>query len=244
MDPWLTEMLGFDVFRLEIDDLLADKFNDSRSEERQMVDSILKRNVMVYSKIGPISIKSSSFLFNRGFRLVDTNLLMKKELRGQYGEESCVYPDVQIRFARAEDEKGVVALARRSFYLSRFHLDQDIRLEDANDLKAEWARNYFRGTRGQEMVVAVQHGLIIAFLQLLYLTDQLAIDLIAVDSDYRSRGIGKKIIRYAISHCRNFTKMRVGTQIANTPSIKLYESLGFKVDSFQHVFHYHNHKSL
>lgn len=234
-------MLGYDVLRLEIDDLLTGKLNDRGSEERRAFDSVLNGNVMVYSKIDPISIKSSSFLSSRGFRLIDTNLSMKKKLGGQYGEPSRECPDAQIRFARADDEKGVVALARRSFSFSRFHLDPDISIEDVNDLKGEWARNFFLGTRGQAMVVAIEHGLVTAFLQLLYLADQLIIDLIAVDPGHRSKGIAKKIILYAISHCGDFASMRVGTQIANIPSIRLYEGLGFKVDSFQHVFHYHHH---
>ena len=32
----------------------------------------------------------------------------------------------------------------------------------------------------------------------------------------------------------------VGTQVANLPSVRLYEKLGFRLAAAQYVFHFHN----
>jgi ribosomal protein S18 acetylase RimI-like enzyme len=135
----------------------------------------------------------------------------------------------------------VVGLARRSFIYSRFHLDKAIPRETADTLKAEWVGNYFTGKRGDQMVVALVDGTIVGFLQLLYGRDKtVTIDLISVDASQRRKGIASDMIAYAEAECGDFKQIRVGTQIANVPSIRLYEKIGFRVTGAQYVFHYHH----
>jgi ribosomal protein S18 acetylase RimI-like enzyme len=134
-----------------------------------------------------------------------------------------------------------VGLARRSFDYSRFHLDSVIPASVADTIKAEWAGNYFAGQRGDEMVVAVMRGTVVGFLLLLR-GDKgvLNVDLIAVDRDMRRKGISSDMIAYAESQCRNCSRILVGTQVANVPSIRLYEKIGFRLFASHYVFHYHN----
>ncbi|HVN96939.1 MAG TPA: GNAT family N-acetyltransferase [Syntrophorhabdaceae bacterium] len=237
-DLWLTEMLGYDVFRLEIDDSIFTKMKRVESEERRAIRSMRERNAMVYCKIKPIHLEIADFLFDFGFRLVDTNLTMKVKLTDGLGEGNFD----GIRLAVMEDEDDVAQLAKRSFSFSRFHLDPAIRCEYADNLKSEWARNFFRGKRGDAMVVATENSGVVAFLQLVYADSEMVIDLIAVDAAHRGEGIAKKIIRYAIAQGKAFESMKVGTQIANLVSIRLYESLGFTIHTFEHVLHFHNHQ--
>jgi ribosomal protein S18 acetylase RimI-like enzyme len=235
-DLWLTETFGYEVFHLIIDDNIFVRLQDYESEEHQVMYSALKKNVMIYCKIKPISVACTGLLFDCGFKLIDTNLTMRKKVDDHFKNRDFD----NIRFATMEDEEQVAELARTSFSFSRFHLDPHVCTEDANNLKAEWARNFFRGKRGDAMVVAMEKNVVVAFLQLFYFGSELVIDLIAVDASQRCKSIAKNIIMYAANQCKPFQSMRVGTQIANIPSIRLYEALGFKVDSFDHIFHYHN----
>jgi len=133
----------------------------------------------------------------------------------------------------------MTSLERNNFKYSRFHLDPAIEDRVSNEIKAQWARNYFRGDRGNQMVVSEKDGQVTGFLQLLYNADTLIIDLIAVSKENRNKNIASEMINFAENKLEGFTKIRVGTQAANIPSIGLYEKLGFSINYMKYVFHYH-----
>jgi ribosomal protein S18 acetylase RimI-like enzyme len=149
-----------------------------------------------------------------------------------------------VRFARLSDRDPVAAIARSSFRFSRFHLDPLMPPAVANAIKAEWAANFFTGRRGDGMVVAEVDGIVVGFLQLLWSgIGVLVIDLIGVAASHQRRGIARNMIYYAARHgtgdARKPNRVRVGTQVANTQSVRLYESLGLRLVGAQYVLHYH-----
>jgi ribosomal protein S18 acetylase RimI-like enzyme len=131
-------------------------------------------------------------------------------------------------------------VARKNFVYSRFHLDRAVPNVLADKIKAEWVGNYFLGKRGDEMVVALVDERVVGFLQLLRRNENLIIDLIAVDASQRRKGIARDMIAYAESQYDDCSHIVVGTQVANIPSIRLYEKIGFRLRSSKYVFHYHN----
>jgi ribosomal protein S18 acetylase RimI-like enzyme len=148
--------------------------------------------------------------------------------------------DVTVRLAKPEDKSKVKALAGSCFRYSRFHLDPAVGLELANKIKAEWAGNFFDGKRGQAMIVAQKGNDIVGFLQLL--DDKkgtITIDLIGVDEKSRQQGVAEAMINFAQAQVPNAATIAVGTQIANVPSVRCYEKLGFKFAKAAYVFHYH-----
>ena len=81
---------------------------------------------------------------------------------------------------------------------------------------------------------------IVGFTLLLVPTDsEVVIDLIAVDDAYRRRGIAAEMIAFVESQFAP-AQLVVGTQVANLPSVRLYEKLGFRLAGAQYVFHFHN----
>ena len=94
------------------------------------------------------------------------------------------------------------------------------------------------------MVVAETNGQVVGFLQLLWgQEDTLIIDLIGVAPENQGKGLGRAMICHAAMHGtgdhRRPAKILVGTQAANIPSIRLYESLGLRMYSAQYALHYH-----
>jgi ribosomal protein S18 acetylase RimI-like enzyme len=217
-DVWLTGMLGYRAVRVEAPDAIA---------------SVAGR-VFAYAKVAATDVARVHALESEGFRLVDTNVQLEKA-RGI----GTIRAQAEFRHARAEDEDAVARLAGEGFEWSRFHLDPHFTPEQAARIKAEWTRNYFRGKRGQAMIVAEVDGAIAGFNQLLKMGETLTIDLIAVEARYRRRGIAAGLIAFAEHEHGEVTTIRVGTQLANTVSLRLYESLGFRVVSAQYVLHYH-----
>ena len=145
-----------------------------------------------------------------------------------------------MRSASAEDRGAVESIAREGFASTRFHLDPSFPQTFANEIKAQWAGNFFSGQRGDAMLVAeASDGAIAGFLQLLVRGPDLVIDLIAVSEKWRGKGVGGAMIEAAEAQFEQCSQYLVGTQLANAPSLRLYQSCGFSLKSGAYVFHFH-----
>jgi ribosomal protein S18 acetylase RimI-like enzyme len=224
-DPWLSSILERRAWRVAAaGSSMLDTLNEGGAQ-------------FATAKIDTTATSTVAALEGFGFHVIDTALAFDAErARGDHG-------DKRVRFARPEDQASVTAIAGSAFRFSRFHLDPAIPDALADRVKAEWASNWFRGVRGDGMVVAEEDGHVVGFLQLLWHRDRLVIDLIAVASDNQGRGLARAMIRFAAErgtgHARRPAAIAVGTQAANIPSVRLYESLGFRLRSSQYVLHHH-----
>ncbi|MHC4992009.1 MAG: GNAT family N-acetyltransferase, partial [Planctomycetota bacterium] len=102
-----------------------------------------------------------------------------------------------------------------------------------------WAGNYFRGERGDDLVVADTDGRCAGFLLALHVGDALVIDLVAVDDRWRGRGLVGDMTRLACLRRAGARVLRVGTQVANIPALRAYIRLGFTVVQCRYVLHFH-----
>lgn len=66
-----------------------------------------------------------------------------------------------------------------------------------------------------------------------YSIDENYISYSYTNPNYRGQGYAKKLLRYGLSICKeyNINKLYSFTKVNNTPSIKLFKSCGFKIDS-------------
>jgi len=231
-DPWLTEIMGKPCFRLALD--------DAKVPEDGEISLAGVR--LTYAKIPTDAIGSIHWLEDNDFRLIDTNVTLKKSILTRPAKTPDVQTNTVIRFAKPEDRTNVMALAGSSFSRSRFHLDPKIPDATADKIKAEWAGNFFRGDRGDAMVVAETNGDIVGFLQLLHKGRSLTIDLIATAATARGKGLGRAMIDYAERSMPDLDEINVGTQLANGGSLIFYQSLGFRLQQAAYVFH--NHRDI
>jgi ribosomal protein S18 acetylase RimI-like enzyme len=170
-----------------------------------------------------------------GFQLIDTTV------RLTVPRKACSGPaPAEIGFVTPDMAAAVAAVAERAFVHDRFHRDPSIPEAAASAVKRNWALNFFAGRRGDWMVVARRGETPVGFLQLLRSpADDLVIDLIAVEPQHRGAGLARAMIAFAAANCDCSGRIVVGTQVANIPSVRLYESLGFRLASAQYVFHHH-----
>ncbi len=219
-DSWLADILGTPAWRVAAD------AGALRSLDAQAGPWF------AYAKLPPARVDLLAEFGAAGFRLVDTNVVFARPR--QSGPAAGPF-----RWARPEDESAVAELARLEFACSRFHLDSHFTSAQAAHIKAEWARNFFRGERGQAMAVAEVNGVVAGFNLLLVQQRTLTIDLIAVGEKFRRRGLARGLIAWAESQLPAIDAVQAGTQLANAGSIALYESLGFRWAQAHHVFHRH-----
>jgi hypothetical protein len=230
IDPWLTNLVGggayvatFPITKKDISQI-----------DRNPIFITAKTSVNDQEGI----IQAQQF----GFLLIDTNIQLEKYILANQGQSVEAESKGGIRFANQGDRNTVEQISRQEFMFDRFHMDPNISNIVASNIKAEWASNYFAGKRGDWMIVSEGEDGVNGFLQLLAAENNqtLVIDLIAVSSQMRGQGIALGMIKFAISTLgRSFTKIQVGTQVGNYPSLSLYISAGFKVVQANYIWHSH-----
>lgn len=224
-DPWLAALLGKPSWRV-----------DTAQRDAASLARLAGSASFAYAKVAAADVQVVRQLVANGFYPVDVAVTFEgAAAQGSTGS---------ARFAQPADREAVTRIAATTFRYSRFHLDPQIDSRIANAIKAQWAGNYFDGRRGDGMIVAEADGAVVGFLQLLWQAPAaLVIDLIGVSAGHQGRGLARQMIAFAAAQGRGDgrapTLLRVGTQAANTPSIRLYESLGLRLASAQYVLHYH-----
>lgn len=190
--------------------------------------------IFATAKVAADQIARVEELEDQGFRMVDTTVTFSAAASSVARAEA-----PGVRAAAPGDRRAVAAIARDGFRFTRFHLDPHIPRGLAGRIKAAWAENFFDGRRGDAMLVAEAERQVAGFILLLRLPrDRLAIDLIAVDSRFRGRGLARAMIGRAAGTA-GVIELVVGTQAANAPSVRLYESAGFRWSTAQLVLHHH-----
>ncbi len=193
-----------------------------------------------FAKIPTGRVDQVAELEQLGFSVVDVNQTF--EHTGTPLTESTT--EVQIRPHEPGDRDSVLHMAETSFTFSRFHLDPRIENQVANRIKREWVGNYLCGVRGDRLTVALLDGQPAGFLAELSTEHEgqrvRVIDLIAVAPGFQRRGVGRALTtNFVTSYPNQGDRLRVGTQVANTPSLRLYTSLGFQPIQSTYVLHAH-----
>ena len=233
-DKWLTEQIGKNVYQLKIYDSSKYDFIESWNsfrKEHHLEDYI------VFAKVNTNFENIFQCLEDADFKMIDKNI--KLEIKGSRLSRIYLLKDIEICFSEKKHQKAIQEIAKGSFLFSRFHIDPKINNNIANKIKENWAKNYFCGARGDEMIVALIKNKPVGFLQLIIKEKELLIDLIGVSQLAQGNGIASSMIKFANNNF-NRSYIEVGTQVRNLPSINLYKKLGFKLTSSNYVFHYHS----
>jgi len=235
-DPWLSKVFGYDVIKvvLEKDDL--------NNPAMVFPQSSLPQRAFYYTKVPVTSVEQVGRLTHAGFRVIDVNVTFEREPEQQINSNNSIL----VREVQPGDENAVLEIAETAFIYSRFHLDPLIPKELADRIKREWIANYIRRQRGEGLFVAEVEGKPAGFLALLATGDKEktgVIDLIAVARNMQGRGVAKSLIGTHIEDAyQKYSHLIVGTQIANVPSMRLYEKCGYRISNSTYVLHAHVHE--
>lgn len=230
----MASMLGRDAFKLAFPrDCSAEQIRDGLRE---------KQPAFYYAKLPTGAVAQLRVLSQLGFYVVDVSVTLERQPSNdteQVGKSSGL-----IRDYDAERHHDLARIAAECFVYSRFHLDPQIDTGTANRIKRAWVENCMSGKRGDRLLVAEPQERAVGFLALMNIRDNgqsvQVIDLIGVERDSQGRGIGRALVTYAVQHAGPTADViRVGTQAANVPSLRLYENSGFRVVGTHYVLHAH-----
>ncbi len=226
-DGWLGEIMGVPVFRVDAD-------TDLPALERHLGE---QKRAFYYAKVDADGIERVRRLGALGFFVADTNVVLELD---RAPEIAGGFPGVTVGDLSAADEEAVLDVAATAFRYTRFHLDPLVTAGVANEIKRQWCRSYARKLRGDRLFVAKLDGKPAGFLAALKTPSSAVIDLVGVAPAFQRRRVGAALTMAFVEHYRSLApSLQVGTQIANTPSIRLYERLGFSMMRSQYVLHRH-----
>ncbi len=240
-DAWLSRIFDYPVFKLS---LPVESQDGSLFEisSKVLCASAQAKNAFYYAKVPTTHVGLVQLLTATGFTVVDVNVTFERQPAEQ--------PDwtdgrkVIVRDVLPKEHGSVLDIAATCFVYSRFHLDPQIPKQLANAVKREWINSYCHQRRGERLFVAELDGRLAGFNAVLTTTldgsSVRVIDLIGVANAYQGFGVGKSLVKHFIHD--SFSKhkrLRVGTQAANLPSMRLYEGCGFRVAETVYVLHAH-----
>lgn len=238
-DTWLAGIFERPVFKVL---LQADETPSPDEYRARLAECVRDQPSFLYARIPTAQPEHVRTLTRSGFDVVDVAVTFDRSLSAVTTREQRD-DSIRVREARPADFDATLAVAERCFTYSRFHLDQRVPRSVANRIKREWIDSYCRGRRGERLIIAETNGTISGFLAVLRATvgqkKASVIDLIGVDARFQRRGIGERLVKEFITSASGVDVLRVGTQAANIPSMRLYQKSGFLVAETAYVLHAH-----
>lgn len=196
-----------------------------------------------FAKLGADQVSACHRLVDVGFRVVDVSVTLEMAPHAVQSSDVSAAEIVQLDRceSHAASRHPLAEVAGECFRFSRFHLDPDFPNALADEIKRQWIVNYLSGGRGDRLFAARVEGRWAGFLASLVTPDGTAvIDLIGVGSDFQGRGLGGHLIAaFQQAYAGAANVLRVGTQVANAPSLRLYQKQGFRPVQSAYVLHWH-----
>lgn len=181
----------------------------------------------LYAKIPSENLALCNQLIGEQYNLVDISLLFEQKTPVNFDAKK----NLAVDFVKKIEEKEIIDIAYQSFIFSRFHQDTRIPKNVADQIKADWVKNYFLGLRGDNMIAAHVDGKVVGFLLLIH---QNTIDLIAVLSGFQKQGIATALMGFAN---QKVGLLKAGTQLNNHGSMIMYQRSGFFLTQAHYVLH-------
>lgn len=233
-DAWLSGILRRPVFRLDIP-VEAKNFAAELGAH-----AAEHAHAFYYAKVDTNRTDIVRELGLAGGYVVDVNVTFRLDRPSLLKSPE----DVSVGQSTEADHHELLDVAGSTFEYTRFHLDPLIDVELAHAIKREWVRNYCSGQRGDRLFSARLGGKAVGFLAALRHESgghsAAIIDLIGVGRAARRRGVGAALIHAFVEHYHSSAdELIVGTQVANIPSMRMYERAGFSIAKSQYVVHLH-----
>jgi len=229
-DNWLTSIFGYDVYGLRYsENAVWDDFDMPSTK------------AFLYAKVPTRRVDLVRHLSLKDFAVVDVNVTFEVLPSPRC---NVIGRGIEIREIAPEHESAILDIAESCFVYSRFHLDSNISNDLANKVKRMWVHNYVTRNRGERLLVVLKGSSPSGFLAELASQDgQRAIrviDLIGVAKQHQGKGLGRSLVNYLINDCVDkVDAIQAGTQVANIPSMRLYEHCGFRIVRSAYVMHAH-----
>lgn len=230
--PWDSEFFKFKVGRIEGDALTSEDF--------ESVESLIKGNEAVLTYFATVNKVDVDLIKNTGFKwvLADRKLVYAKPL-------SIITPTNSPIIAYHDDlncKDKLFDLAIQSGIYSRYNTDKLIGQKNFERMYHLWMENSLNKKIASEVLIFIENNQPAGFVTLGEKSGRADIGIIAVDEQFRGKGIGKELMLAAESwfSAQGYNEIQVVTQGDNKPACGLYERMGYKIESETFFYHIWN----
>ncbi|OGV42668.1 MAG: hypothetical protein A2X46_05215 [Lentisphaerae bacterium GWF2_57_35] len=209
----------------------------TNEEVRSIIDWCQHREVeCLYYRCPVAALDSLREVPKHGFQICDIRMTYHHDLRSRLdnGQKPCL-----MRPAVEGDLHALKALAKCSHHNTRFFKDGNFSHSLCEHFYEVWIEQCFHSPQGY-VWIAEESGVLNGYVACSVDSDFKGhIDLIAVDSKVRCRGIGNQLILRALHYfgTKNAAYAAVVTQADNLAAQRLYQRNGFVLASVELWFH-------
>jgi len=216
--PWDSQLFGYRVGKVEVSQLGFDLLGF-------LEQALVFRLVYVISEKPILSLPENTIL-------VDTKVTFEKAIYEIDSLEG-------IEFFEGELSEKLISLAFQSGNFSRFKTDERLSNKEFEKLYLKWLE---RDLKTGKIIVHKIADEIVGMITLSFHDSFSSIGLLAVDFNYRGKGIGDKLLKLAesISGSLGLKKISVQTQLKNSGAMRFYKQIGFEKTEEKFIYHYYN----
>lgn len=230
--PWDSDFFGFGVVRLigspeSTESLGAALSSACRSGIR-----------LAYGQCAHGDLASGRMLLASGGLLVDAKRTYSRALTGPA-------PAASAGVATVSDESPIDLrhlrqLAWQAAEFSRYRLDPRMPAGAWRRMYSIWIRNSLNRSLADSVLVERAEGRLVGVVTVKHRDEQASIGLLAVDRDFRGRGIAGRLLRAARERAlgAGCATLAVVTQGDNVDACALYERAGYTLTDEQDIFHF------
>lgn len=223
---WDTDFFHFNVCR--VNGSIEDK------ESLEALRAKMKEQNTKLAYFASTQTLQPSAINNLDIRLVDrkTTYIKRVNHSAQYQPSVCRY-----EFDVANE--ALLSLGVQSGAYSRFNVDDNIGQAKFEALYKLWVTKSVTKELAKEVFVHRHQDNITGFLTISEKNDRADFEMVAVDSNYRHKGIGTLLFKHAEkwSSDNGYEYIQIVTQGDNLPACKFYERMGCSVETMLYFYH-------
>jgi dTDP-4-amino-4,6-dideoxy-D-galactose acyltransferase len=184
----------------------------------------------------PDSEKVLNELSDSNIPLLDTKIIFYKN-RTSFNKNIKLYP-IESYYIDDQYEK-LIKLVFMSGKFSRYRIDTNFKRNEFEKLYKEWIDKSLKRIIADDVLVYKTNNKIIGFVTYVISELKLTIGLMAVDSDYQGKGIGKTLMDFIenVAYKKKLKEINVATQFANIEACDFYKACNYKMKSKKEIYH-------
>ncbi len=226
---WDSDFFGYKVG--QIDDL---EFDENKLDEILCLLNREQVRLVYYSS--KVELKGAEIISNH----YTGKFVGKKITYIKKPQRNLLSSDLIFSYKANYPEDKLIKLAIESGVYSRFNIDDQVGTQKFEDLYKLWIVNSVNKEIAREVLVCRHNNDIVGFVTLEEKNLRANIGIIAVDSDYRGKGIGKSLMYAAEKWTKDhfLNDIQVVTQYENRSACRLYERCGYIADKIEYFYHF------
>lgn len=206
-----------------------------------VLDFCFARKVkLLIARCNMSDLDAAQSMEKKGFLLMDTLVYYSLDLARQ--DRPAEKGVVRVRPIRAEEEKGMISVARESFhgYVGHYHADSRLDKNKCDEAYTDWARKTFALRDSDNFLVGEIDQQIVGFGVLrINSPDEGEMFLGGIHPDFQGQGIYYSFLCKAVNWCfsKKVKKMIISTQLKNISVQKVLIKFGFEISRGYYTYH-------